>query len=179
MAPDRPEVLTSLPRSRPTRRSAKRGGPSEGEAQAAEAPKPKAAPKKKPAAAKAKAKAKAAPAKAKPAAKPKPKAKAKPAAKPKTAAKPKAKAAPKKPRATAAKRTPLKEAPSRRKPEAVSQGAPGLDEFPSDPVSGPVDPPSGGELLQSAAKAAGEIAQAGITVGREALKTITKRLPRP
>ena len=182
MAPDRPEVVTSLPRSRPTRRSAKRGGPSEGEKQAAEAPKPKAAPKKKPAAA-AKPKAKAAPAKAKPAAnakaKPKAKAKAKPAAKPKTAAKPKAKAAPKKPRATAAKRTPLKEAPSRRKPEPVSQGAPGLDEFPNEPVNGPVDPPSGGELLQSAAKAAGEIAQAGITVGREAIKTLTKRLPRP
>ena len=172
MAPDRPEVLTSLPRSRPTRRSAKRGGPSEGETQATEAPKPKAAPKKKPAAA---AKAKAAPAKAKS----KPKAKAKPAAKPKTATKPKAKAAPKKPRATAAKRTALKEAPSRRKPAAVSQGAPGLDEFPSEPVSGPVDPPSGSELLESAAKAAGEIAQAGITVGREALRSITKRLPRP
>jgi hypothetical protein len=177
MAPDRPEVLTSLPRSRPTRRSAKRGAASEGETQATEAAKPKAkAPAKKAAPAKKKpattAKAKAAKPAAKSAAKPAAKRAAKPAAKPKTAAKPKAKAAPK-------KRAALKEVSSSKKPEPVSTGAPGLDDFPKEPVSGPVDPPSGGELLQSAAKAAGEIAQAGITVGREALKSVAKRLPRP
>jgi hypothetical protein len=186
MAPDRPEVLTSLPRSRPTRRSAKRGAANNGDAAATEAepktaakakPKPKAkakpksatAAKKKPATA-----AKAKP-KAKPAAKPKPKPKAKAAAKPTTAAKPKAKAAPKR----TAKRAALKDVSARRKPEPVSSASPGLDEFPKEPPSGPVDPPSGSELLQSAAKAAGEIAQAGITVGREALKSVTKRLPRP
>jgi hypothetical protein len=171
MAADRPEVLTSLPRSRPTRRSAKRGASGDRET-AAETT--KAAPaKKKPAAAK-----KAAPAaKKKPATAAKKKAAA-PAPKKKAAAaaKPKAKAAPK---AKAKPRAALKEVPAPQKPEAVSSGAPGLEDFPKDPVSGPVDPPSGSELLESAVKAAGEIAQAGVTVGREALKSLTRRLPRP
>jgi hypothetical protein len=164
MAADRPEVLTSLPRSRPTRRSAKRGGPSEGEAAAAPA-KPKAAK------AAAKPKAKAAPKKA---AKAKQPAKAKAKPKPRAAATSKSKSKP-----APARRAALKEVPTEKKPQPVSSGAPGLDEFPKDPPSGPVDPPSGGELLQSAAKAAGEIAQAGITVGREALKSVARRLPRP
>jgi hypothetical protein len=164
MAADRPEVLTSLPRSRPTRRSAKRGASGDGEATAAKKPAraKKAAPKKKPAAAK-----KATPAKKKTtAAAAKPRAKAKPKAKAKAV--PRAKARPA-----------LKEVPPPPKPEAVSSGAPGLDEFPTEPPTGNVDPPSGSELLESAVKAAGEIAQAGVTVGREALKSLTRRLPRP
>jgi|1185.fasta_scaffold215845_2 hypothetical protein len=165
MAADRPEVLTSLPRSRPTRRSAKRGSTNDGEA-AAEKPKAKkAAAAKKPAA-----KPKAAAPKTKTKAKAKAPAKAKPAAKARP--KPKAKPAP-------ARRAALKEVPGGKKPQPVSAGAPDLEDFPKDPPSGPVDPPSGGELLESAVKAAGEIAQAGVTVGREALKSITRRLPRP
>ena len=178
MAADRPEVLTSLPRSRPTRRSAKRGASGDHET-AAETT--KAAPaKKKPAAAK---KASPAAAKKKPATAAKKK--AAPAPKKKaaaTAAKPKAKTtarAKAKPKAKARPRPALKEVPAPPKPEAVSSGAPGLEDFPKDPVSGPVDPPSGSELLESAVKAAGEIAQAGVTVGREALKSLTRRLPRP
>jgi membrane protein involved in colicin uptake len=165
MAADRPEVLTSLPRSRPTRRSAKRGSTNDGEA-AAEKPKAKkAAAAKKPAA-----KPKAAAPKTKTKAKAKAPAKAKPAAKARP--KPKAKPAP-------ARRAALKEVPGGEKPQPVSAGAPDLEDFPKGPPSGPVDPPSGGELLESAVKAAGEIAQAGVTVGREALKSITRRLPRP
>jgi outer membrane biosynthesis protein TonB len=171
MAADRPEVLTSLPRSRPTRRSAKRSGAGEGET-ATPAAKPTpvrvaAKPKPKPNAAK-KPAAKKAPAKPKrtPAAKQKPK--------PKAAARPRAKTAPR-----AKARPALTEVAPQQRPEPVSSGAPGLADFPKEPPSGPVDPPSGGELLQSAAKAAGEIAQAGITVGREALKSVARRLPRP
>jgi|SRR3954469_20465103 hypothetical protein len=169
MAADRPEVLTSLPRSRPTRRSAKRGSTNDGEA-AAEKPRAKKAAAAKKPAAKPKAAAPKAKAKAPAKATVKTKAKAKPAAKAKP--KPKAKAAP-------ARRAALKEVPGGKKPQPVSAGAPDLDDFPKDPPSGPVDPPSGGELLESAVKAAGEIAQAGVTVGREALKSITRRLPRP
>jgi hypothetical protein len=175
MAADRPEVLTSLPRSRPTRRSAKRGASGDGET-AAETK--KAAPVKKATPA---AKKKAAPSAKKKAAAPAPKKKTTTTTA--AAAKPKAKTtaarAKPKPKPRAKPRPALKEVPPPQKPEAVSSGAPGLEDFPKEPVSGPVDPPSGSELLESAVKAAGEIAQAGVTVGREALKSLTRRLPRP
>jgi histone H1/5 len=170
MPADRPEVLTSLPRSRPTRRSAKRGGTQEGNGAAPAAPKPKpkaaAAPKAKTAPKRAKAKPAAASAKPKAAARPKRAAAAKPRS-----------ATPAKPKASAAKPKPAAVPPQR--PEPIAPGAPDLTAFPTEPPRGPVDPPSGGEILQSAAKAAGELAQAGITVGREALKQVVRRLPRP
>jgi hypothetical protein len=46
-------------------------------------------------------------------------------------------------------------------------------------VRGPIAPPSSGEILQSAAQAAGDLARVGVVVGREALKSVLKRLPRP
>jgi hypothetical protein len=135
---DRSEVLTSLPRSRPQRRSTKRAGaaePAPADAQTT-ARKPRAAAKPR--------------ATAKPKAAPKPRAKAKPKPKPKAA--------------TAAKA----------RPQAAPPPPPT-----SEPVSAPVEPPSRGDIVQSAVQAVGEIAQVGVTVGREAVKSVIRRLPKP
>lgn len=50
-----------------------------------------------------------------------------------------------------------------------------------EPDSGrrPVEPPSGGEILQSAAQAATDLAAIGLAVGREAAKAVLRRLPKP
>ncbi len=172
MPADRQEVLKSLPRSRPVRRSAKRGGAAEGDGGAREtdqrAAKAAARPKAKPAA------------KPKAAARAKPKTKTKAAGggtKRKAAAKPSAASKAARPAAKPRAATRPKAAPGR--PEPVSTASPDLADFPTEPPSGPVDPPSRQELLESAAKAAGEIAQAGLTVYREALKSVVRRLPRP
>jgi hypothetical protein len=142
---DRNEVLTSLPRSRPQRRSSKR-------TEASAAPAGDGAP----------ASAKTAPAaRASAAAKPKPKTKTN--AKAKATAKPKPKAAPR-PKATAAPRARPTPAP-----------APPREE----PAARRVEPPTGGDVLQSAVRAAGELAQVGVTIGRETVKGVLRRLPRP
>jgi molybdopterin-biosynthesis enzyme MoeA-like protein len=116
---DRTEVLTSLPRSRPQRRSTKRGGgagpSSDGATAAAAAP-----------------------------------AAEKPVRKPRAAVKPKAAARAK--------------APAR--PRAAAE----------EPGARPVEPPSSADVLQSAVRAAGELAQVGSTIGREALKSVFRRI---
>ena len=124
----KPDVLSSLPRTRPQRRSAKRDAP---------------------------VKAKAAPRKASNGTK----AAAKPRAT--SAAKPRAKAAAK-PRAAAAKGT-AKIPPAGFAP-------------PRDTGERPV--PSGAELVGTAIQAAGELAQIGIAVGGQALKSALGRLGR-
>jgi hypothetical protein len=141
---DRNEVLTSLPRSRPQRRSSKRAGTPAGEAPAVPT---------EPREAKVAATAARESAGAKP----------KPSAKPKAAAKPKPKAAPR-PKATAAPR-----------PRPTPAPAPPREE----PAARRVEPPTGADVLQSAVRAAGEIAQVGVTIGREAVKGVLRRLPRP
>jgi len=171
---DRTEVLTSLPRSRPQRRSARRENgdsgtePAAAKATRTAAKKPRAAAKPRASAAKTSAATSGAskPAKGgaartrvaapKAAAKPKPKPKATAAAKT-TKANPKATA----PRTSATPR-----------PEAV-KGPPREDR------SRPVEPPSGADVLQSVVQAAGEITQVGVTIWREAAKSVIKRLPRP
>jgi hypothetical protein len=45
--------------------------------------------------------------------------------------------------------------------------------------SKPPRPPTGADLLGTAVQAAGEIAQAGVTIGRQILKRAVSRLPRP
>jgi chemotaxis protein histidine kinase CheA len=135
------EVLTSLPRSRPVRRSAKR----------AARPDPAAA-----AAPKAKAKASSAgasktrngSAKAKPAA----------AAQPKAAAKPRA-----------AGKGPAR--PPRKIPPAGYASPSSHAE--DDRISGSAD------LVGNAVQAAGELAQIGFAVGRQALQSMIDRLPKP
>jgi hypothetical protein len=157
MSPADRDVLTSLPRTRPTRRSAKRGGTAAEPAEAA----PKAAPSKaapaKAKAAPAKTKADAAPARAKAA--PRPKAAA---PKPKAAAPPKPKAA-RKPRAQARPATPP--------PPPAGWAAPRVERRDGRP--------GGGELIGTAVQAVGELAQIGITFGGQALKQALSRLPRP
>ena len=167
---DRTEVLTSLPRSRPQRRSARRaGGNGETEPAEAKAAETKPGAAKKPRAA---AKPRAASAGKTSAAtsgaskppkggtartrQPAPKAKAKAAPKAKAAAR----AKPTSPRTTAKPR-----------PEAVT-GPPREDR------ARPVEPPSSTDVLQSVVQAAGELTQVGVTIGREVAKSVIKRLPR-
>ena len=163
---DRVGVLGTLPASRPDRI----GRPRRGEAKSAAAkPRAKAAAATAKAAAKPRAtvaaKAKAAP-KPKAAAKPKPKPKPKAAAKPKAKAVPKAKAAPTtahKPAAVRPASPPL--APPRRVTDA--------------PPPKPLAPPTGTELVTTTLRAAGELAQIGLTLGGHALKRAVDRIPRP
>ena len=47
----------------------------------------------------------------------------------------------------------------------------------SDPVSGPVSPPGGVDLLASAAELAGELTKTGLSTGGRLLKDVLARLP--
>src|SRR4051794_20330277 len=108
--------------------------------------------------------------------------------KPAAKAKPKAKAAPKaraKPatRAAAAKQKAAAPEPSAKahKPRPVRAGAPSLAEpakraRASEP---PTSPPSGTELVTTAIKAAGELAQIGFAVGGQVLRRTVDRLRKP
>ena len=109
---DRSEVLTSLPRSRPQRRSAKRGGGGDPSADG----EPRAS-------------------------------------------------------APAAASTPAKPRAAKPRPRPAGAAIRG-----DEPTARPVEPPSGGDVLQSAVRAAGELAQVGATISREALKSVLSRL---
>jgi hypothetical protein len=50
---------------------------------------------------------------------------------------------------------------------------------PEQPTSRRNGPPSGAELATTAVRAAGELAQIGLTVGAQVLKRAASRLPRP
>ena len=127
-------MLTSLPRSRPVRRSAKRGERA-----------PAAEPAKKPAATRAKQPASASAARA-----------AKPAA----------------PTGPAAPAAEPSRTPPRRKVPAAGYALPNTraDEPPAS---------AGAELISTAIQAAGELAQIGLTVGRQTLQSMLDRLPKP
>jgi hypothetical protein len=125
--PDR-EVLTSLPRSRPVRRSTKRGDRPAPEGAAGAAAKPVAP--RKPRAAK--------------------------AASAATAAKP----------AAGPRDTP------RRKVPAAGYAAP-------EGRAGEPSASAGAELLSTTIQAASELAQIGLTVGRQTLRSMLDRLPKP
>jgi hypothetical protein len=159
------EVLTSLPRSRPVRRSAKRADrPATDDAVRASA-KPVAP--RKPRAAKAAPKTAAAgkPATAKPAAAAKP-------ATPKPAA---ARTARRSAGANAGAKTPPAEPPRvapRRKVPAAGYAAP-------DARAGEPSASAGAELISTSIQAAAELAQIGLTVGRQTLRSMLDRLPKP
>jgi hypothetical protein len=152
---DRPdsdrEVLTSLPRTRPVRRSAKR---TERPRTAATATKPKSKP-------------------AATASTDAPKAR-KPAAKPRAAAQPKTNAR----AATGPRSADGARATSQRTRPASRQTV---------PPAGYASPPTGddgqrspsADLLGTAVQAAGELAQIGFAVGRQALQSMLDRLPKP
>lgn len=147
------EVLTSLPRSRPVRRSAKRGERTRTDSPAAapDASRASAPPRRTPA--------------AKPAPKPAAGGARKTPAKPRPAA---AKAAPK-PRTREAKEEP-RVAPRRKVPPAGYAAPNGADGESS---------PGATEILVTAVQAATELAQIGFSVGRQALQSALERLPKP
>ena len=121
--PTPPEVLSSLPRTRPQRRSPRRAPAGQtGSAATGHA---------------------------------KPAARAKRAAKPGT---PRPKTATPRPKTTPAARP---KPPFRAEPQ------------------GPVDPPSGAEMIEAAVQGAGELAQIGLTLGGQLLRSAIRRLPRP
>jgi hypothetical protein len=110
------------------------------------------------------------------------------AAKPKAvaAAKPKAvaakPAAPRRPTAVAGEPTaPRRPSPVReaKGPRPVRSGSPGLDAVPVEERPSTAQPPSGTELVSTVVKAAGEVAQIGLTVGGQILKRAVDRLPKP
>ncbi len=158
-------MLTSLPRTRPVRRSAKRGdrpaidGAARASAKPVSARKPRAA----------KAAAGAAP--AKPAAAPR--ARSRPGstagAKPKPTAartaRPRAAAPP-----TAGAERPR--VPPQRKVPAAGYATP-------DPRAGEPHATAGAELISTSIQAAAELAQIGLTVGRQTLRSMLDRLPKP
>jgi hypothetical protein len=183
------EVLTSLPRSRPVRRSAKRGDrPASGAAvttpatgTAAKRPKPSRA-----AAAKA----------PDPAAGKAPKASAGKAPKAYAGKAPKASAA----KPAKAARTPKAKRPAAAKPSSAAAPSPPATEATAPPerphvaprrkippagyaapTSRADDPPgsAGAELISTTIQAAVELAQIGLTVGRQTLRSMLDRLPKP
>lgn len=151
-------MLTSLPRSRPVRRSAKRGDgpPAQSGGRASSKP---VAPRK-PRAANAAPKAAA----AKPAAAPRAtatRAATKPPAAPRAAAR----------SASGAERARPRDTP-RRKVPAAGYAAP-------DGRAGEPSASAGAELISTAIQAAAELAQIGLTVGRQTLQSMLDRLPKP
>jgi hypothetical protein len=72
-----------------------------------------------------------------------------------------------------------------RKPRPVRAGAPSLAESTKraraaePPPRSTTTPPSGTELVTTAIKAAGELAQIGLAVGGQALRRAVDRLPKP
>jgi hypothetical protein len=92
---------------------------------------------------------------------------------PKTSTAPKVSAAPKAvPKAAAAPKPP--------RPRPVREGAPGIGTAGSrDQPSPESGRPSGTELATTAVRAAGEVAQLGITIGGHVLKRVVDRIPKP
>jgi len=167
--PERPdserEVLTSLPRTRPVRRSAKRGDrPAIDDA--ARAPTKPVAPRKPRAA-----KAAGATAPAKPAAAPRARTRAGTTAgatpKPTTARS----AGPRAPAPAAAGAQRPRVAPQRKVPAA---GYATPDARATEPNAS-----AGAELISTTIQAAAELAQIGLTVGRQTLRSMIDRLPKP
>jgi hypothetical protein len=152
---DRPdsdrEVLTSLPRTRPVRRSAKR---TEQPRTAATATKPKSKPT------------------------------------PGAATEQKARRPAAKPRAAAQRKAPARAASRSPSADGARATAPRTRSAPRQkvPPAGYAAPPAPGEegqrsasadLLGTAVQAAGELAQIGFAVGRQALQSMIDRLPKP
>jgi hypothetical protein len=158
------DVLSNLPRSRPHRRSAKRGGVTATKTKAAQA---------------SEAGESAAGA-------------AKPADGPKAARKPAAAKA--KPKTTTAAEAAAKQPAPNAAPRAAGAGAgpraqrlrkPPPPPSPLPPKAGKTAPPkgesqtSGTELIGTVVQAAGELAQVGLTIGGQVLKRAVSRLPKP
>ena len=89
------------------------------------------------------------------------------------------------PRLGAPRREAVKHAPSRprttaAKPRAVRSAAPQLSPRRApDPLPRPLGAPKGTELVTTAIRATGELAQIGFTLGGRALKRAVDRIPHP
>jgi len=75
-----------------------------------------------------------------------------------------------------AKKRPAKAAKRATKPPQDPAPRQGF-ETEGDPVSGPVQPPGGVDLLSSAAELAGELTKSGLSTGGRLLKDVFARLP--
>jgi len=174
---DEREVLTSLPRSRPTRRSSKRGERAAG-ASADEAPEDPSA-RAKPATSSARPKPAASSARAKPAssarAKPASSARAKPASSARAKPAPASDRAKRQPRPPTHDEQPAATERPRRPPERKVPAA-GY----AAPASGDQEgSPGATEILSTAIQAVAELAQIGFSVGRQVLRSALERLPKP
>lgn len=157
------DVLGSLPRTRPQRRSAKRAQSPSGTGADVTQAQPASTPKRSPA--------------------------AKPKAATTAKATPKKKTAPRKTTtrakaATGSTPTPPRRRATTRTPQSPAPTAAAAQTQPEPPREQPqprrsIDPPSGGDILQSAAHAAGELASLGLEASRRAVKGALSRLPRP
>jgi len=92
--------------------------------------------------------------------------------------------APRRPVAEAPHRAAAKHAPARprraTKPRAVRSGSPDLQAHRSaEPPPAPLGPPKGTELVTTAIRATGELAQMGFVVGGQVVKRTISRIPRP
>ena len=74
---------------------------------------------------------------------------------------------------------PVREEPTYPRPRPVREGAPGIGTGHRDQAAEESGRPSGVQLAATAVRAAGEVAQLGVTLGGELLKGVVKRLPRP
>ena len=166
---DEREVLTSLPRSRPTRRSSKRGERA-ADASADEAPEDPSA-RAKPATSSARPKPAASSARAKPGSS----ARAKPASSARAKPAPASDRAKRQPRPPTHDEQPAATERPRRPPERKVPAA-GY----AAPASGDTEgSPSATEILSTAIQAGAELAQIGFSVGRQVLRSALERLPKP
>jgi hypothetical protein len=164
------EVLGSLPKTRPERRSSKRDRPARS-ARPAAGPGPKA-----PAGAKRRA--------AKPATAERTKAATKPATAERTKAATKPAAGAKRPKATASKSAARTKIGADAKTPTRARKAPASGASKPVPPAGYAAPRAGkaggpGDLMGTAVQAAGELAEIGATLAGQALRSALRRLPRP
>ena len=174
-------VLGSLPATRPTRLGRRRAGDGAGSEESS--PARAKAPAKRATASKAKPTTAARPARStagKPKASTPSKSTTSAAAKPSPPATSKAKpAAPARPAPVTQVKPRPKTTERKAGPRAVRSGSPGLDAVPVE--ERPTDPrtPSGTELVSTVVKAAGEVAQIGLTVGGQIIRRAVDRIPKP
>ncbi|MDA0184551.1 hypothetical protein OJ997_29885 [Solirubrobacter phytolaccae] len=84
------------------------------------------------------------------------------------------------PRLGAPRHAAPKHAAARTRPRAVRSGAPELKAHRAvDPPPKPIGAPKGTELVTTAIRATGELAQIGFVVGGQVVKRTISRLPRP
>src|SRR3954451_2122327 len=77
-----------------------------------------------------------------------------------------------------APRTGAPKPPAEHRPRAVSPGCPPLESTHEPPPPTPIGAPTGTELVTTAIRATGELAQIGLTLGGQALRRTIDRFPK-